>query len=130
MDSLSLDSLLSGLIEFLSIPIIAVQAILTNIWSRADFILGLAAAGRSISVARVFDLIKWGFLALFIFALAAFICVDTFRRIFIADIGRKRAVSVLFDLVLTFLALLFYYLVLALALNLFFNLVLPIQRVL
>ena len=113
---------------FFSRPILLVHSILINLNRKASLIYEVMSAGREVTVGMAWDLAKWVLLALLIFGLIIFIGIDTARRVVSAELVKKSLRAVLSDALLTLLVLLFYYLMICVALHLFFTVILPVAR--
>ena len=120
------DNILKAISALLSYPIILIHSILIGIYKEACLIQRLISAGREVRVGTLWDLIKWVLLALFIFGLIIFIVMDAVRRVSSAERERKSLSTFFSNALLTLLALFIYYLIICIALHLFFTVFLPI----
>ena len=122
------DTILNAISTLLSYPIVLIHSILANLYQEAALLQRLISAGREVTVGMVWDLTKWVLLALLIFALIFFIGIDTLRRVIFAELEKKSLRAVFSDALLTLLVLLIYYLIICIALHLFFTVILPVAR--
>lgn len=123
-----LGALLLVLGRLLSPPISLLSSILKNIDQEISLIQRLYASSQGISFARVFSLIKWGALILFILGLCLFLIVDTVKRVMFAERKERGPGAFLVDVTVVGLVLFFYYLVVSIALLLLFNVAFPIMK--
>ena len=80
-----LDTLSIALGKLLSPPIILFYSILKNIDQEIFLIQRLYSSGQGISLGRLFSLLRWSALVLFIFGICLFLIVDTMRRVMFAE---------------------------------------------
>lgn len=125
-----LQSIFEAISKFLLYPLVLVQAVLLNVRHEGSFLADLVFAGREITLPRVWVLGKWVLLALFIFGLMVFLCIDTVRRVMFAESKQRNLKVLLSDIILILLTLFVYYCMVAIALFVFFNVVLPIYQAL
>ena len=125
-----LQSIFEAIATFLLHPLVLVHAVLINISQEASFFADLVLAGREITLPRVWVLARWSLLALFIFGLMVFLCIDTVKRVMFAESKQRNLKVLLSDIILTLLTLFVYYFMISIALFVFFNIVLPIYTTL
>jgi hypothetical protein len=122
------DTILKAISTLLSYPIVLTHSILTNLYKEASLLQRIISAGREVTVGMVWDLTKWILLALLIFGLIIFIGIDTVRRVIFAELEKKSLRAFFSDALFTLLILLIYYLIICIALYLFFTVILPVAR--
>lgn len=123
-----LDTLSLALGKLLSPPITLLHSILKNIDQEIFLIQKLYSSGRGISLGRVFSLLKWSALVLFIFGICLFLILDTIKRVMFAEKKERSPVAVLMDVMAVGLVLFLYYSIVSIALLLFFNVAFPIMK--
>jgi|GEM_PF-1552080 len=123
-----LDTLSIALGKLLSPPIILFYSILKNIDQEIFLIQRLYSSGQGISLGRLFSLLRWSALVLFIFGICLFLIVDTMRRVMFAEKKERSPMAVLLDVMAVGLVLFLYYSVVSIALLLLFNVAFPIMK--
>ena len=121
-------TILNAIQMLLSHPLVLVEGVLSNLFEKASWIYVLISEGRTVRFGIVWELIKWTLLALLIFGLIIYICIDTVKRVMFAELEKKNLVRILKDIIFILLVLFTYYVILSVGLYLFFSVILPISR--
>jgi hypothetical protein len=124
----SLGILSAALGKLLSPPVIFFSSILKNIDQEVFLIQRLYSSGQGINLGRVFGLLKWCALALFILGICLFLIVDTVRRVMFAEKKQRGPTAILLDVMAVGLVLFLYYSVVSIALLFLFNVAVPVMQ--
>ncbi len=123
-----LDALSIALGKLLSPPISLLYSILKNIDREMSLIQKVYSAGQGVSPGRVFSLLKWIALIVFILGIFLFLMVDTVKRVMFAEKKKRSPMALVLDVMAVGLVLFFYYAIVSIALLLLFNVAFPIMR--